>query len=112
MSVGDPFLREEALGAEDSSGGEEETADLSNEKVRAKEASKLRRRAYFQSQQVRRIDKISRYKAQLFAQYHSSLGKSMSDLFRFLSVVGAYEYAGGGQSFCAEHFVRPKVCPG
>ncbi|KAI0300291.1 P-loop containing nucleoside triphosphate hydrolase protein [Russula brevipes] len=96
MSVGDPFLREDALGAEDSSGGEEESADLSadlsNEKAREKEASKLRRRAYFQSQ-----------------QYHASLGKSTSDLFRFLSVVGAYEYAGGGQSFCAEHFVRPKA---
>ena len=26
-------------------------------------------------------------------------------------MVGAYEYAGGGQSFCAEHFVRPKVYP-
>jgi ATP-dependent RNA helicase DHX37/DHR1 len=26
-------------------------------------------------------------------------------------VVGAYEYAGGGQSFCAEHFVRLKVYP-
>lgn len=25
-------------------------------------------------------------------------------------MVGAYEYAGGGQSFCAKHFVRPKVC--
>jgi ATP-dependent RNA helicase DHX37/DHR1 len=25
-------------------------------------------------------------------------------------VVGAYEYAGGGQSFCEQHFVRPKVC--
>jgi hypothetical protein len=26
-----------------------------------------------------------------------------------LSVVGAYEYAGRGDQFCAEHFVRPKV---
>lgn len=25
-------------------------------------------------------------------------------------MVGAYEYAGGGQSFCEQHFVRPKVC--
>lgn len=34
----------------------------------------------------------------------------MSDMFKILSVVGAYEYAGGGQSFCREQFVRPKVC--
>lgn len=33
----------------------------------------------------------------------------MSDMFKILSVVGAYEYAGGGQSFCREQFVRPKV---
>ncbi|KAI0004526.1 P-loop containing nucleoside triphosphate hydrolase protein [Russula compacta] len=92
ISVGDPFLREEALGVEDSSGSEEEMTHISRENVRAKETSRLRRRAYFQSQ-----------------QYHASLGKSTSDLFRILSVVGAYEYASGGQSFCAEHFVRPKA---
>lgn len=33
----------------------------------------------------------------------------MSDIFKILSVVGAYEYAGGGHKFCADHFVRPKV---
>lgn len=53
MSVGDPFLREEALGAEDSSESEEEMANVGDEKARAKETSRLRRRAYFQSQQVR-----------------------------------------------------------
>lgn len=24
--------------------------------------------------------------------------------------MGAYEFAGGGHKFCAQHFVRPKVC--
>jgi ATP-dependent RNA helicase DHX37/DHR1 len=52
ISVGDPFLREEALGVDDSSGSEEEVAHISKKKVQAKEVSKLRRRAYFQSQQV------------------------------------------------------------
>lgn len=52
MSVGDPFLREEALGVEDSSESELEMADVGNEKARTKETSRLRRRAYFQSQQV------------------------------------------------------------
>jgi ATP-dependent RNA helicase DHX37/DHR1 len=53
LSVGDPFLREEGLGVEeDLSGSEEEMAHISKEKVRAKETSKLRRRAYFLSQQV------------------------------------------------------------
>ncbi|KAF8917814.1 P-loop containing nucleoside triphosphate hydrolase protein [Mucidula mucida] len=42
-------------------------------------------------------------------QTHSSLGKGASDSFRELSVVGAYEYAGSGLKFCAQHFVRPKA---
>jgi len=58
MSVGDPFLREEALGVEGSSGGEEETAHVSREKAQAKEASKLRRRTYFRSQQVLILDDL------------------------------------------------------
>jgi hypothetical protein len=40
---------------------------------------------------------------------HASLGKYTSDIFKTLSVIGAYEYAGGGQKFCSEHFIRPKV---
>lgn len=31
---------------------------------------------------------------------HSKLGKGTSDVFRYLSVVGAYEFAGGGHAFC------------
>lgn len=42
-------------------------------------------------------------------QTHGSLGNGTSDLFRLLSVVGAYEYARGDHKFCADHFVRPKV---
>ena len=52
MSVGDPFLRDEALGVEDVSESEEEMAHISEEKAREKEKSRHRRRAYFQSQQV------------------------------------------------------------
>jgi ATP-dependent RNA helicase DHX37/DHR1 len=55
MSVGDPFLREEALGIDNehsSESEEEEMAHISKEMVRAKELSKQRRRAYFVSQQV------------------------------------------------------------
>ncbi|KAG6371399.1 hypothetical protein JVT61DRAFT_9407 [Boletus reticuloceps] len=40
---------------------------------------------------------------------HASLGKSTSDIFRILSVVGAYGFARGGLQFCSEHFVRPKA---
>ncbi|KAI0926970.1 hypothetical protein AcW1_007657 [Taiwanofungus camphoratus] len=94
LSVGDPFLREEALGTETQQSGDEaeEVAHLTNDEVRAKEARKLRRRVFFQSQ-----------------QQHASLGEFTSDVFKILSVVGAYEYAGGGHDFCTQHFVRPKA---
>ncbi|KAH8825397.1 P-loop containing nucleoside triphosphate hydrolase protein [Flagelloscypha sp. PMI_526] len=40
---------------------------------------------------------------------HSSLGGYTSDFFRLLSVVGAYEYAGGGREWCQRNFVRFKA---
>jgi ATP-dependent RNA helicase DHX37/DHR1 len=61
MSVGDPFLRDEALGVEDVSESEEEMAHIGKEKAREKEKSRHRRRAYFQSQQVLRSKRIFRY---------------------------------------------------
>lgn len=30
-------------------------------------------------------------------------------MFRMLAVVGAYEYDGTGERFCAKNFIRPKV---
>ncbi|EIW80970.1 P-loop containing nucleoside triphosphate hydrolase protein [Coniophora puteana RWD-64-598 SS2] len=95
LSVGDPFLAEDAVN-HDSDGEYSDDEDglghIRRAKIREKEARKIRRRAFFESQQV-----------------HASLGKSTSDIFRILSVVGAYEYAGGGHRFCQEHFVRPKA---
>ncbi len=96
LSVGDPFLHDEGLAIHEDGGqdgdDDNDLAHLKSESVKAKEALRLRRKAFFQSQQT-----------------HSSLGKGTSDMFRVLSVVGAYEYAGGGLKFCGEHFVRPKV---
>ncbi|KAI0651669.1 P-loop containing nucleoside triphosphate hydrolase protein [Trametes meyenii] len=98
LSVGDPFLREESLDLDkDESEGEGEDEDedfshLTSEAARAKEQRRVRRKAFFQSQQL-----------------HAALGGSSSDVLRILSVVGAYEYAGGGHKFCEEHFVRPKA---
>ncbi|KAK0504014.1 P-loop containing nucleoside triphosphate hydrolase protein [Armillaria luteobubalina] len=96
LSVGDPFLHDEGLATHEDSGldddDDNDLGHLKSENVKAKEALRLRRKAFFQSQQT-----------------HSSLGKGTSDMFRVLSVVGAYEYAGGGLKFCGEHFVRPKI---
>ncbi|KAG7443024.1 P-loop containing nucleoside triphosphate hydrolase protein [Guyanagaster necrorhizus] len=96
LSVGDPFLRNEGLAMKEDGGidGDDnnDLGHLKSESVKVKEALRLRRKAFFQSQQT-----------------HSSLGTGTSDMFRVLSVVGAYEYAGGGLKFCGEHFVRPKA---
>ena len=55
LSVGDPFIREEGIN-EDEVGVdgefEEDTAHLHSEAARVKEAHRLRRKAFFQSQQV------------------------------------------------------------
>jgi hypothetical protein len=33
----------------------------------------------------------------------------MSDHLKLLNAVGAYEYNGGSDQFCQDHFLRPKV---
>jgi len=88
LSVGDPFLREENLhqsteDAEEPEGRSESQVD---------EETRMRRKAFFKSQEL-----------------HSRLGASKSDAFRLLSVVGAYEFGGGGHQICQELFVRPKA---
>ncbi|KAG2151417.1 P-loop containing nucleoside triphosphate hydrolase protein [Suillus clintonianus] len=93
MSVGDPFLREEGLDADSESDADDEgLGHIKSASIKAKEARRTRRRAFFESQQV-----------------HGSLSNFNSDIFRLLSVVGAYEYSGGGHQFCKAHFVRPKA---
>ncbi|KDQ11408.1 hypothetical protein BOTBODRAFT_177247 [Botryobasidium botryosum FD-172 SS1] len=99
LSVGDPFLREDALNGKPGDDTDVEMAEsnpeiehIRSEDLKAKEKFKLQRRAFFQIQQT-----------------HSALGNSSSDAFRILSVAGAYEYEGGGLNFCARHFVRPKA---
>ncbi|KAI5474522.1 DHX37 protein [Pseudohyphozyma bogoriensis] len=101
LSVGDPFIREANLGD-----GDEAGPDLESEKalsaaeirhirdpeIRAKEELKLVRKSFFEVQ--------NKYLA---------LGKSSSDVFKVLSVVGAYEYAGARDSFCEANFVRSKA---
>lgn len=60
LSVGDPFIHEEAPygdGGDNSNGGmdgDEELQYITNEKVKAKETRRLMRRSLFQSQQVSR----------------------------------------------------------
>lgn len=99
LSVGDPFLREDIVGkdgdSEKEDTDEEDLARISHlksEELRDKEKRKSMRRAFYASQKV-----------------HSALGNGQSDIFKLLSVIGAYEFAGGTSQFCTSHFVRPKV---
>jgi ATP-dependent RNA helicase DHX37/DHR1 len=113
LSIGDPFIREDGIEDEREEldeEAEEALSHLHNEVVKAKEARKLRRQAFFRSQQVRlALVLLPGAAPQICLQTHGSLGNATSDMFRLLSIVGAYEYAGGGHMFCSEHFVRPKV---
>jgi ATP-dependent RNA helicase DHX37/DHR1 len=62
LSVGDPFLRENGIDDEKEESDEdvdEALSHLHNEAVKAKEARKLRRRAFFQSQQVCLVVRLS-----------------------------------------------------
>jgi len=58
LSVGDPFLHEEALNGDgdddDYNGGMNGLQYITSEKVKAKETKRIRRRSFFQNQQVRR----------------------------------------------------------
>ncbi|KAJ9094105.1 hypothetical protein QFC19_008057 [Naganishia cerealis] len=101
LSVGDPFLREEALGlqpedeAEQNRELEEEIPELSHIKsadLQAKEERKAKRRAFYKSQQ--------RYMA---------LGNGSSDLFKLVALLGAYDYEGSNPNFCGNNFVRAKA---
>ena len=113
LSIGDPFLHEEVLQDEDRSDDDDDEPSRSHTRnTNAKELLRSRRKRFFQSQNVRLrttlLYLISTYPPN--SQTHSSLGNYSSDIFRLLSVVGAYEIAGGTHRFCEEHFVRPKVC--
>ncbi|EUC63264.1 RNA helicase [Rhizoctonia solani AG-3 Rhs1AP] len=111
LSVGDPFLREEAVGDDDEDEEEDESElapefkEIRSEELRAKEIRKARRRECFKALQI-----------------HSAFGKGASDVFRWLSVIGAYEFEhnrGSGamrkgnesavERLCRENFVRPKA---
>ncbi|GJJ07821.1 hypothetical protein Clacol_002026 [Clathrus columnatus] len=83
LSIGDPFIRPEHFStSENQQGTGKDEAGV----------GKPRLGAFYASQQL-----------------HGSLGGGISDVFRYLSVVGAYEFAGEDSDFCMEHFVRPKA---
>ncbi|KAJ1927930.1 putative ATP-dependent RNA helicase DHR1, partial [Linderina macrospora] len=100
LSVGDPFIKEFHLDADEMDNGEvadedqvasAEIGNLTNEEVAAKENRRLKRRQYWRTQ--------------------SKLTGSdpSSDVLKWLTVVGAFEYAGGTEEVCSEYYVRMKA---
>lgn len=96
LSVGDPFIREQVLNENDEEDEDEslpeELKGLTNSDQVKKEQKKAKRKRFFNS--------MAKFEA---------LGNGMSDTFRLLSAVGAYEFEKGSLKFCQDNFLRPKV---
>ncbi|KAE8193952.1 hypothetical protein CF336_g3760 [Tilletia laevis] len=114
LTVGDPFIRENSLDDGESDDDEDGNgrkggkkgkealdwsdpdavalANLKSDKQREKELRKLERKRYFKAH-----------------QQFAALGNGLSDVFRLLSVVGAYEHEGGSIHFCDENYLRVKA---
>ncbi|KAJ2804411.1 putative ATP-dependent RNA helicase DHR1, partial [Coemansia furcata] len=105
LSVGDPFIKEFNLDPDASSstladlGGFDcedsvalsEAKNLTSEELAAKEQQRIKRRQYWAAQ------------AKLAGP------DPTSDVLKWLTVIGAFEYAGGTDAVCAEYYVRPKA---
>ncbi|KAE8267345.1 hypothetical protein A4X09_0g4992 [Tilletia walkeri] len=114
LTVGDPFISENLLDEGDSDdeddgdrskGGKKgkaaldwsdpdavALANLNSAKMQEKEIRKLQRKRYFKAH-----------------QQFAALGNGMSDVFRLLSIVGAYEHEGGSIAFCDNNYLRVKA---
>ncbi|KAJ2159433.1 putative ATP-dependent RNA helicase DHR1 [Coemansia sp. RSA 552] len=99
LSVGDPFVKEFHLSADDDNDNDgdddnapaEESQAMTNEAMAEKEQQRARRRKFWSAQ------------AKLAGT------DPTSDVLKFLTAVGAFEYSGGTEAACKEHFVRAKA---
>ncbi|WWD17862.1 hypothetical protein CI109_102306 [Kwoniella shandongensis] len=92
MSVGDPFMHEQAIEVdEDEDAVAPELGHIRSEEVREKEERKETRRRYFKAH-----------------QQFMALGQGASDMFKLLAAIGAYEYD-PTPMFCTKNFLRAKA---
>ncbi|PWY98008.1 P-loop containing nucleoside triphosphate hydrolase protein [Testicularia cyperi] len=129
LSIGDPFIREQLIeeeygdrradasssksGGDQDGEGEDADADdydrtfgkLDGDAELAPELSHLTNAELLERE--RRKARRSRYFATM--RKFEALGAGLSDTFRLLSVVGAYEYEGGSVGFCSKNFLRGKA---
>ncbi|KAJ1958679.1 putative ATP-dependent RNA helicase DHR1 [Dipsacomyces acuminosporus] len=104
LSVGDPFIKDFHLDADENTNlgamgdfndedglAMSESRALTNEEMAAKEQKRVRRKQYWRTQsKLAGVDPTS-------------------DVLKWLTVVGAFEYAGGTEGVCKEYYVRPKA---
>ncbi|KAK4687994.1 ATP-dependent RNA helicase DHX37/DHR1, partial [Tremellales sp. Uapishka_1] len=101
LSVGDPFLHEQAIenGADEDEEDEVEGGD-----------ERKRERGHLRNQELREKEERKDIRRKLFKahQQFMSLGEGSSDMFKMLAAVGAYEY-NPGPGFCQKNFLRNKA---
>ncbi len=92
LSVGDPFVHENALDPD---------SDEEMDGARAAELEGVT------SDRVRESERRRDVRARFFKR-HAAFDSRDSDMFKLLSAIGAYEHSPTA-SFCAEYFLRPKA---
>ncbi|CBQ69096.1 related to ECM16-putative DEAH-box RNA helicase [Sporisorium reilianum SRZ2] len=121
LSIGDPFIREQlieeeygdrrrAADAEHGADGDGDDYDRAFGKMDGDEHLDAELKNVTSSEMLDKERRKAR-RAKYFATMRKfeALGAGLSDTFRLLSVLGAYEYAGGSVSFCDKNFLRPKA---
>ncbi|KAJ2087666.1 putative ATP-dependent RNA helicase DHR1 [Coemansia sp. RSA 986] len=105
LSVGDPFVKEFSLNLDNC---DDTLADLSERdfvesnppnKVRNMDSDELAAKEHFRAMR----------KKYWSAQAKLAGADPTSDILKWLTVIGAFEYSGGTEAVCAEYFVRPKA---
>ncbi|KAJ2678271.1 putative ATP-dependent RNA helicase DHR1 [Coemansia spiralis] len=105
LSVGDPFVKEFNLDADGGDGTGADGSALSFEdEVAAREAENLTSEA-LAAKEAMRIER-RKYWA---AQAKLAGADPTSDVLKWLTAIGAFEYAGGTQAACVEYYVRMKA---
>lgn len=98
LSVGDPFIHENAL-----DNGEEEDEDADElDPERAAEIANIR------SEELRAKERRKDIRGKFFKRQSAFNGKGESDMFKLLTAIGAYEHNPTG-TFCNEYFLRLKA---
>ncbi|OCF41767.1 ATP-dependent RNA helicase DHX37/DHR1 [Kwoniella heveanensis CBS 569] len=91
LSVGDPFIHEQAIEVDSDEDDTAEMSHIKSQEIKEKEERKEARKRFFKAQSV-----------------FTALGQGSSDMFKLLSAVGAYEFD-SSPFFCQKNFLRAKA---